>query len=200
MSGTQGTAPKRGFRLQEFAAHSTKVNCAYFGRKFSGVLVTGGEDRKINMWAVGKPHALLSLSGHQSAVESVMFDREEESVLAGAAGGTVKMWDLEQARVTRTFTGHRANCLCLDYHPFGQFFGSGSLDTNFKVWDVRQKVCVHTYKGKSLRHQREWVGWHARTKEHLRKRESTLSFYLSFFRSNDPSLFGARRTQGTAGA
>ena len=158
MAGTQGTAPKRGFRLQEFAAHSTKVNCAYFGRKFSGVLVTGGEDRKINMWAVGKPHALLSLSGHQSAVESVMFDREEESVLAGAAGGTVKMWDLEQARVTRTFTGYRANCLCLDYHPFGQFFGSGSLDTNFKVWDVRQKVCVHTYKGKSLRHQRAWGG------------------------------------------
>ncbi|UPQ99378.1 subunit B1 of katanin p80 [Chloropicon primus] len=141
-----GTA-KRGFRLQEFAAHSTNVNCAYFGRKYSGVLVTGGEDRKINMWAVGKPHALLSLSGHQSAVESVMFDKSEESVLAGAAGGTVKMWDLEQARVVRTFTGHRANCLCLDYHPFGQFFGSGSLDTNFKVWDVRQKVCVHTYKG-----------------------------------------------------
>ena len=141
---------KRGFKLQEFAAHSTKVNCAYFGRKFSGVLVTGGEDRKINMWAVGKPHALLSLSGHQSAVESVMFDKSEESVLAGAAGGTVKMWDLEQARVVRTFTGHRANCLCLDYHPFGQFFGSGSLDTNFKVWDVRQKVCIHTYKG----HQR----------------------------------------------
>ena len=140
-------APKRGFRLQEFAAHSTNVNCAYFGRKYSGVLVTGGEDRKINMWAVGKPHALLSLSGHQSAVESVMFDKSEESVLAGAAGGTVKMWDLEQARVVRTFTGHRANCLCLDYHPFGQFFASGSLDTNFKVWDVRQKVCIHTYKG-----------------------------------------------------
>ena len=138
---------KRGFRLQEFAAHTTNVNCAYFGRKFSGVLVTGGEDRKINMWAVGKPHALLSLSGHQSAVKSVMFDRAEESVLAGAAGGTVKMWDLEQAKVVRTFTGHRANCLCLDYHPFGQFFGPGSLDTNFKVWDVRQKVCIHTYKG-----------------------------------------------------
>ena len=41
---------------------------------------------------------LQSLSGHQSPVECVTFDNAEEVVVAGAAGGTIKLWDLEEAK------------------------------------------------------------------------------------------------------
>ena len=109
--------------------------------------MTGGDDKKVNMWAIGKPQAILSLSGHQSAVECVTFDQAEEVVVAGAAGGTLKLWDLEEAKVVRTLTGHRSNCTAVDFHPFGEFFASGSLDTNLKIWDIRRKGCIHTYKG-----------------------------------------------------
>lgn len=121
--------------------------------------------------------AVQSLSGHTSAVESVGFDSTEVFVAAGAASGTVKLWDLEEAKsmqicifnlllifyicdsfsnsiswfisyaVVRTLTGHRSNCMSVDFHPFGEFFASGSLDTNLKIWDIRRKNCIHTYKG-----------------------------------------------------
>lgn len=39
-----------------------------------------------------------SLSGHTSAVESVSFDSSEVLVAAGAASGTIKLWDLEEAK------------------------------------------------------------------------------------------------------
>jgi WD40 repeat protein len=39
-----------------------------------------------------------SLTGHQSGVECVTFDAAEEVVVAGAAGGTIKMWDLAAAK------------------------------------------------------------------------------------------------------
>ncbi len=39
-----------------------------------------------------------SLSGHTSAVESVTFDSAEALVVAGAASGTIKLWDLEEAK------------------------------------------------------------------------------------------------------
>ena len=110
-------------------------------------MVTGGEDKRVNLFAVGKPSAILSMAGHQSAVECVTFDANEEVVVAGAAGGTLKLWDLEQAKAVRTLVGHRSNCQSVDFHPFGEFFASGSLDTNLKVWDVRRKGCIHTYKG-----------------------------------------------------
>ena len=138
---------KKAYKLQEFPAHTASVNSVKIGRKSSGVLVTGGDDKKVNMWAIGRPQAVLSLSGHQSPVECVTFDPGEEFVIAGASGGTIKVWDLDQAKVTRTFTGHRSNCVAIDCHPFGDFFASGSLDTNLKVWDMRRKGCIHTYKG-----------------------------------------------------
>ena len=40
-------------------AHSSSVNCLKIGRKSSRVLVTGGEDHKVNLWAIGKPNAIL---------------------------------------------------------------------------------------------------------------------------------------------
>ncbi|KAK3141140.1 hypothetical protein QOZ80_4BG0330040 [Eleusine coracana subsp. coracana] len=141
------TNTKRAYKLQEFVAHSSNVNCLKIGRKTSRVLVTGGEDHKVNLWAIGKPNSILSLSGHTSAVESVGFDSTEVFVAAGAASGTIKLWDLQEAKIVRTLTGHRSNCMSVDFHPFGEFFASGSLDTNLKIWDIRRKGCIHTYKG-----------------------------------------------------
>ncbi|XP_022743815.1 katanin p80 WD40 repeat-containing subunit B1 homolog isoform X2 [Durio zibethinus] len=138
---------KRAYKLQEFVAHSSSVNCLKIGRKSSRVLVTGGEDHKVNLWAIGKPNAILSLSGHTSGIDSVSFDSSEVFVAAGAASGTIKLWDLEEAKIVRTLTGHRSNCISVDFHPFGEFFASGSLDTNLKIWDIRKKGCIHTYKG-----------------------------------------------------
>ena len=102
-------------------------------------------------------------------MECVAFDSAEESLAAGATGGTIKLWDLEQAKgsspcisislpqtcaidtnympaVIRTLTGHRSTCSSIDCHPFGDFFASGSLDTTLKVWDIRRKTCISTYK------------------------------------------------------
>lgn len=45
--------------LEEFVAHSSNVNCLKIGRRTSRVLVTGGEDHKVNLWAIGKPNAIL---------------------------------------------------------------------------------------------------------------------------------------------
>lgn len=45
--------------IEEFVAHSQSVNCLKIGRKSSRVLLTGGEDHKVNLWAIGKPNAIL---------------------------------------------------------------------------------------------------------------------------------------------
>ncbi|XP_020155607.1 katanin p80 WD40 repeat-containing subunit B1 homolog KTN80.3 isoform X3 [Aegilops tauschii subsp. strangulata] len=140
-------ATKRAYKLQEFVAHASDVTCAKFGKRTSRTLITGGEDQKVNLWAVGKPSAVLSLSGHTSPVESLSFDSSEVMIGAGAATGTIKIWDIKEAKVVRTFTGHRSNCASLDSHPFGEFFASGSSDTNMKIWDMRKKRCIHTYQG-----------------------------------------------------
>lgn len=41
---------------------------------------------------------LQSLYGHSSGIDSVTFDASEVLVAAGAASGTIKLWDLEEAK------------------------------------------------------------------------------------------------------
>ncbi|OMO65069.1 hypothetical protein COLO4_31545 [Corchorus olitorius] len=132
---------------EEFVAHTSNVNCLSMGKKTCRLLITGGDDQKVNVWAIGKPTSLMSLCGHTSAVESLAFDSAEVLVLAGASTGVIKLWDLEETKMVRGLTGHRSNCTAMEFHPFGEFFASGSMDTNLKIWDIRKKGCIHTYKG-----------------------------------------------------
>ncbi|XP_048592186.1 katanin p80 WD40 repeat-containing subunit B1 homolog KTN80.2-like isoform X1 [Brassica napus] len=138
---------KRGYKLQEFLAHSANVNCLSIGKKTSRLLITGGDDYKVNLWAIGKPTSLMSLCGHTSAVDSLAFDSAEVLVLGGASSGLIKLWDLEEAKMVRAFTGHRSSCSAVEFHPFGEFLASGSNDTSLKIWDIRKKGCIQTYKG-----------------------------------------------------
>lgn len=38
---------------EDFPAHAGNVNCIKIGTKSSGVLVTGGDDKKVNLWTIG---------------------------------------------------------------------------------------------------------------------------------------------------
>jgi len=146
MSGTVGS-PKRAWKLQEFVAHGATVNCLALGHKSGRVLVTGGEDKKVNLWAVGKPNCIMSLSGHSTAIDCVRFGYTEELVCAGSQSGALKIWDLEAARLVRTLTGHKSGIKCIDFHPYGDFLASGSSDTSLRLWDTRRKGCIFSYKG-----------------------------------------------------
>ena len=44
---------------EEFVAHGGNVNCLALGHKSGRVMVSGGEDKKVNMWAVGKPNCIM---------------------------------------------------------------------------------------------------------------------------------------------
>ncbi|KAJ8884260.1 hypothetical protein PR048_016117 [Dryococelus australis] len=136
--------------VEEFVAHGSNVNCLALGHKSGRVLVTGGDDKKVNLWAVGKHSCIMSLSGHMTPVECVRFGHTEELVCAGSQAGAIKIWDLEAAKLVRTLTGHKCSIRCVDFHPYGDFLISGSLDTSIKMWDIRRRGCIYTYKGHKL--------------------------------------------------
>jgi WD40 repeat protein len=41
---------------------------------------------------------MQSLCGLQSSVECVVFDEKEDTIAAGGANGTVKVWDMESGK------------------------------------------------------------------------------------------------------
>lgn len=39
--------------------HNADVKCLGLGHKSGRVMVTGGDDRKVNLWSVGKPNCIM---------------------------------------------------------------------------------------------------------------------------------------------
>eukprot|EP00403_Amphidinium_massartii_P001990 CAMPEP_0178374190 /NCGR_PEP_ID=MMETSP0689_2-20121128/2249_1 /TAXON_ID=160604 /ORGANISM="Amphidinium massartii, Strain CS-259" /LENGTH=636 /DNA_ID=CAMNT_0019994153 /DNA_START=60 /DNA_END=1967 /DNA_ORIENTATION=- len=138
---------RRVWKLQDFSAHGGLVHCARLGEKSGQVLASGGDDKRVNIWKVGKPQVMMSLTGHTSAVECLVFDKQEEVLVVGCSGGSMQIWNLEYRKMNGTLSGHRTACSSVEFHPYGEFFASGSADTNLKIWDLRRKSCIQTYKG-----------------------------------------------------
>ncbi|XP_066569735.1 katanin p80 WD40 repeat-containing subunit B1 [Amia ocellicauda] len=138
---------KTSWKLQEIVAHVSNVSSLVLGKTSGRLLATGGEDCRVNIWAVNKPNCIMSLTGHNNPVESIQFNSSEEQVVAGSQSGSLRVWDLEAAKILRNLSGHKANISSLDFHPFGDYVASGSMDTNIKLWDIKRKGCVFRYKG-----------------------------------------------------
>nr|XP_023023531.1 katanin p80 WD40 repeat-containing subunit B1 [Leptinotarsa decemlineata] len=138
---------KRSWKFQDFMAHNSNVNCLALGHKSGRVMVTGGDDKKVNLWAIGKQSCFMSLSGHTTPVDCVQFNQLEELVCAGSRAGALKVWDLEAAKLVRTLNGHKYAIKCIDFHPYGDFLVSGSADSSIKMWDTRKKGVLFTYNG-----------------------------------------------------
>ncbi|XP_041805967.1 katanin p80 WD40 repeat-containing subunit B1 [Chelmon rostratus] len=138
---------KISWRLQEFEAHSSTVSCLALGKNSGRLLATGGEDCRVNLWAVSKANCIMSLTGHKNPVECVQFNASEDQIVTGSQSGSIRVWDMEAAKILRTLMGHKANITSLGFHPFGDFLASSSMDTNIKLWDVRRKGYVFRYTG-----------------------------------------------------
>ena len=72
-------------------AHASTVNCVKIGRRSSGVMVTGGDDTRVNMWAIGKPHALL-VRRTQTLVADAAATRRPVAGRACARATRQMMW------------------------------------------------------------------------------------------------------------
>ncbi|PAA85585.1 hypothetical protein BOX15_Mlig018822g1 [Macrostomum lignano] len=142
------TEAKKCWKLTECVAHTPgSVTCLSLGQLTGSILATGGDDKMVKLWVVGRTSCIMSLAGHTASVESLRFNSKEDKLAAGSLSGVIKIWDLNEAKLMRSLSSHKAAVSCLDLHPFGDFAVSGCADGSAKLWDIRRKGCIYTYKG-----------------------------------------------------
>lgn len=129
-------------------AHTQMVTALDIGET-GRVLVTGGQDRNVNLWAFGNEKCSMSLTGHNGQVDCVKFASGDDLVYSADENGIIKRWDLNASATPVTFFGHMKSVRTLDFHPHGDYvFASGSNDTSVRLWDVRKSdSCIGKYRG-----------------------------------------------------
>lgn len=100
------------------------------------LLVTGGADATITLWAVESGQRLRVFEGHTSQVRSVMFSNDGQRLLSSSADSTVRVWDVSSGLEVRRFTGHRAWVNAALFSPDNAYAISGAWDNRLILWNI----------------------------------------------------------------
>ena len=81
-----------------------------------------------------------TLQGHTSAVTSVSYSPDGQTLVSGSWDGTIRLWDVVSGQEKATLQGHTNWVWSVSYSPDGQTLASGSEDGTILLWDMAPYV------------------------------------------------------------
>lgn len=112
-------------------------------------LATAGADKTVKLWEFSsKPKLLKTFSDHEGAVNSISVSPDGKQLAAGTGvpkkSGSVKVWDIETAKVAYTLEDHADVVTSVLFHPKQGFLATGDATGKIRGWDIADKKVLHT--------------------------------------------------------
>jgi WD40 repeat protein len=96
-----------------------------------------GADGTATVWQTDTGDRLLTLRGHEGAVNAVAFTPDGSRLATTGVDRTVRLWDGKDGRQIHVLRGHRAAVLGPAFSPDGKVLATTSDDATVRIWDVR---------------------------------------------------------------
>ncbi|XP_075147671.1 autophagy-related 16 isoform X2 [Haematobia irritans] len=129
----------------KFEAHETESHAVRWS-PIERVIATGGADRKVKLWDVGKgsaePRAILG--GSSAGINSVDFDSTGTYIIGTSNDYGARVWTVADNRLRHTLTGHSGKVMAAKYIQEPVKVVTGSHDRTLKIWDLRSIACIET--------------------------------------------------------
>jgi WD40 repeat protein len=90
---------------------------------------------------------LATLSGHSAKVWQVDFSPDGKLLASASVDNTLRLWQVEQARLLRTMRGHPFPILSVAFSPSGASLATGSDDGLIRIWQVSNGSLTRTLEG-----------------------------------------------------
>ncbi|GMK58826.1 hypothetical protein CspeluHIS016_0602680 [Cutaneotrichosporon spelunceum] len=113
-------------------------------------IVTGGNDKIVQVYDVESDKVLGTLKGHTKPVTHVAFrEKEGEALLAVSSGAdkTVRFWGEKGGKWSAqgSIAAHKGDVTGLSVHPSGLFVSSASTDSTWMLHDIGTAKTIATY-------------------------------------------------------
>ncbi|QDV46607.1 Serine/threonine-protein kinase PrkC [Stieleria neptunia] len=98
-------------------------------------LATRDEPAAVAPVDTGPVFPSVVLGGNPGTVWAVDFDPTGQKVVAAIEDGSVRLWDIQQQKVLRSFDAHRGIVWMIQYHPSKDIVATSGNDGMVKIWD-----------------------------------------------------------------
>jgi len=89
----------------------------------------------------------MSTRYHKDRITALSLTPDNRYVISASDDTTIKVWDIEQQKVTRTLAGHGDRVTDLALTPDGNRILSGSWDQSIRIWDLRTGADLGAFSG-----------------------------------------------------
>ncbi|ORY42794.1 WD40 repeat-like protein [Rhizoclosmatium globosum] len=98
-----------------------------------------------------KMQKVMTLQGHQGAVNVAEFNKSGEYVATGGADRSVKLWNPQSGLCVKTYSGHGKEVLGIAISPDNTKFASVGGDKAAVLWDVATGRSIRKFTGHGAR-------------------------------------------------
>ena len=103
-------------------------------------IVSGLDDRAVQVWDVSTGVELKVLKGHTDQVKSVRFLNDGTQIVSGLDDNSVQVWDASTGVELKGLKGHTDHVNSVRFLSDGMWIVSGSYDGSVQVWDASTGV------------------------------------------------------------
>jgi serine/threonine protein kinase len=111
------------------------------------VVVSGGQNKVIQIWDMKSGASLTALPGHLQEITSLHFTPDGATLVSASADSTVKVWNLQSGTLRHTLVGHTGRINSVHVTPDGKLTVSGGSDRLIKVWNLQTGNELKTISG-----------------------------------------------------
>ncbi|EGN92168.1 hypothetical protein SERLA73DRAFT_127723 [Serpula lacrymans var. lacrymans S7.3] len=99
-------------------------------------LASGGRDKKIGVWDVGKEEWVRGFGGHKDWISALAFRKGTLQLYSGSFDRTMKLFDLSVMGYVETLFGHQDTIVSLDALRSESAVTGGARDKTVRFWKI----------------------------------------------------------------
>lgn len=131
--------------IRTLKGHKAAVNTVAF-LKEENLALSGSRDHAIRIWDIETGRCVSILSKSSKRVYSVAVCGDPRIAMS-SSGKKVKIWDLHEEKLVRSFRGHEGATLAVSLSEDGRYGMSATSLGTIKIWDIASGQCLRSLRG-----------------------------------------------------